>query len=176
LSRPSDPQPCVLILGLLRSPAVCREAVYDTLSRQFGVVGAASNETPFIQSTYYEREMGPGLLRSFLAFTTRRDPGELAAIKLETNALEDSWANEGRRAVNLDPGFLGLSQVVLASGKPVAHRIYVGRGIYAEVELVFERGAFRPLPWTYPDYREEGAVAFFNAVREGHRVALKEHR
>jgi len=176
VSLPVQPPACRMILGLLRSRTAAREGVLSVLSERFGEVDEATAEFPFTHSAYYDREMGPGLFRSFLAFRGLRDPGELSALKLETNALEGAWAGEGSRKVNLDPGLLNLTQVVLASGKAAAHRVYVGRGIYAEVELVFERGSFRPYAWTYPDYREPGAVDFFNCLREGHRVALKENR
>lgn len=173
MSRPLPPAPCTLILGLLRSPGVDRERVASALEEVFGSLEAATGEEPFTQSGYYDREMGGGLLRSFAALRGSREPGELAALKLAANALEGEWAGPAGRAVNIDPGLLTLTQVVLASAKPAAHRVYLGRGIYGEVELVFERGTFRPLPWTYPDYREARAVAFFNGVREVHKRRLR---
>ncbi len=176
MSLPGPPEPCLLVVGLLRSPEVDPQAVTGALAARFGEVVQATQEAPFHFSAYYDREMGPGLLRSFLAIGGRRDPGELSALKLATNALEHAWAGPGGRRVNLDPGLLDLNHLVLATGKPAAHRVYLAGGIYAEVELVFERGSFRPLPWTYADYREPGAVEFFNRLREGHRVARKESR
>lgn len=173
MSRPGAPAPCVLVLGLLRSPSVSQEKLLPALAERFGPVGSSSGEEPFAQSRYYDGEMGSGLLRSFRAFEGMRDPGELVRLKLTANALEAAWAGPQGRAVNADPGLLNLTQVVLASGKPAAHRVYLGQGIYAEVELVFERGSFRRLPWTYPDYREPRALAFFNEVREGHRRRLR---
>jgi hypothetical protein len=161
------------VLGLLRSPTVPREELLAALAERFGPVGAATGEEPFVQSRYYEGEMGTGLLRSYVALEGLRDPGEFAGLKLASNALEAAWAGPAGRVVNADPGLLNLTQVVLASGKPAAHRVYLGQGIYAEVELVFERGSFRPLPWTYPDYREARAIGFFNEVREGHKRRLR---
>ncbi|MEW6489745.1 MAG: DUF4416 family protein [Thermodesulfobacteriota bacterium] len=173
MSRPGVPAPCVLVSGLLRSPSVSPEKLLPELEEQFGPVRASSGEEPFAQSRYYDGEMGSGLLRSFLAFEGVRDPGGLVRLKLAANALEEAWAGPRGREVNFDPGLLNLTQVVLASGKPAAHRAYLGQGIYAEVELVFERGSFRPLPWTYPDYREPRALAFFNEVRDGHKRRLR---
>jgi hypothetical protein len=173
VSRPSNPAPCTLILGLLRSPGVDRPAVESALAGVFGPLTGATEEETFTHSGYYQQEMGSGLQRSFCAFEGLRDPGELTDLKVAANALEEGWAAAGRRAVNLDPGLVNLTQVVLATGKPAAHRIYVRQGIFAEVELVFERGSFRPLPWTYPDYRESRAIAFFNRVRGEHRRRLR---
>ncbi|MFU8858173.1 MAG: DUF4416 family protein [Deferrisomatales bacterium] len=173
MSLPGAPEPCVLVVGVLRGPAVGEPAVLEALTSAFGPIGRGRAEEPFVQSRYYQREMGTGLLRGYLELEGLRDPGELASIKLRCNALEAGLAGVGGRAVNLDPGLLNRTQVVLASGKPAAHRVYLGQGIYAEVELVFEAGVFRPLPWTYPDYREPRAVAFFNDVREGHKRRLR---
>lgn len=173
MSRPGAPVPCVLVLGLLRSPTARREAVLAAVAQRFGPVGAATGEEPFVQSRYYHAEMGDGLLRSYVALEGLRDPRELAGLKVAANALEAAWAGPGGRVVNADPGLLNLTQVVLASGKPAAHRVYLGQGIYAEVELIFERGSFRPLPWTYPDYRDPRVIAFFDQVRESHKRRLR---
>jgi hypothetical protein len=70
------------------------------------------------------------------------------------------------RPVNLDPGLVRLDSVVLASTKPAAHRLRIGPGIHAEVTLVYERGAFRPLPWTYPDFRTAGYAEYFELLRD----------
>jgi hypothetical protein len=118
--------------------------------------------------------MGGRPLRSYACLEGRWDPAALAEVKLATNDLEARWTKGGERRVNLDPGTLSLVQLVLASGKPAAHRVYLGRGIYAEVEYTYERGSFRPLPWTYPDYAEPATLGFFNRQRERYRLARKE--
>jgi len=96
----------------------------------------------------------------------------LAEIKLATNAIEQCRAVDGRRTVNLDPGYLLLERFVLASGKNYAHRIHVGRGIYADLTLVFQRGEFRALPWTYPDYADHPLRRFLSAVRQKYGLDL----
>jgi hypothetical protein len=161
---------------MLRSPVVAAADIERVMAQALGAVVQRTAEVPFTHSDYYRAELGPHLARSFLAFEGLRDPGDLATAKLHTNDLEEQWREDGRRQVNLDPGMLGLGQMVLASCKPAAHRVYLGQGVYGELEYLFERSSFRSLPWTYPDYREPWAIAFFNVVREGHRVALKESR
>jgi hypothetical protein len=54
---------------------------------------------------------------------------------------------------------------VLASCKDYSHRLYLGDGVYGELTLIFEHGAWRAMPWTYPDYRTEAYQAFFSRVR-----------
>jgi len=139
------------------------------MSERFGSVARASEVMPFHFTGYYEPEMGANLLRKFLAFERPVGPAELAEIKLWTNALEERFAAEpgcaAPRPINLDPGYVAPSKLVLATTKDHAHRICLGQGIHAEVTLTFLKGAFAPMPWTYPDYRTEPYRRFFEQVR-----------
>ncbi|NTU59979.1 MAG: DUF4416 family protein [Deltaproteobacteria bacterium] len=173
MSAPGAPEPALLVFGLLLSPGVHLDGVLSALAGRFGPLGAVAAERPFSHSSYYEREMGTGLRRAFVGTGRAVDPGELPRLKLEANALEERWAEAGRRRVNLDPGLLGLTQLVLASLKPSGHRVYLGQGVYAEVEYVFKRGTFERLPWTYGDYAEADVIEFFNELREAHRVGRR---
>jgi hypothetical protein len=71
-----------------------------------------------------------------------------------------------QRPLNLDPGYITLAKLVLASTKDFAHRLYLGRGIYAEITLHFRSGAWQPTQWTYPDYRRPDFQRFFVECRE----------
>jgi hypothetical protein len=100
-------------------------------------------------------------------------PDRLAALKQASNQIEDRWKRDGgKRRVNIDPGYLSASQLVLASTKPFAHRIYIERGIWAEVTLLFKQGSFTSLPWTYPDYAAH--IPLFNAWRERYKQQMKD--
>jgi hypothetical protein len=90
----------------------------------------------------------------------------MAEVKLRTNTLERELSSCGKRAVNIDPGYITLSKAVLATTKNYSHRIYLREGIYAEITLAWEKGTFTPRPWTYPDYRTDTAVSFFNRARK----------
>jgi hypothetical protein len=74
--------------------------------------------------------------------------------------------------VNLDPGYVSLSKLVLATTKDYSHRIYVGSGMYAESALHFENGQWTAWPWTYPDYAGPRYHAFFGHVRELYKAKL----
>jgi hypothetical protein len=114
--------------------------------------------------------MGSRLSRCFYFYPPPFDPADLAEIKLRTNALEAEAVRTldlgVERPVNLDPGYLTPSKLVLASTKDHAHRIYLRDGIYAEITLQYRKKTFQPWPWTFPDYRSDGYIAFFNEVRE----------
>jgi hypothetical protein len=105
--------------------------------------------------------------------------GQLADIKRETNALEarlcdDTARPHTLRPVNIDPGYITLSKLVLASTKDYSHRIYVQNGIHAEVTLRFESGGWKPWPWTYPDYAAKTYYAAFTRARERLKAQLSE--
>ena len=160
--------------GLLLAPTVSHHEIETALEQVFGPIIAHSAVMPFTQTTYYEREMGPGLARYYVAFEPLRDMEELAALKHATNRLEMHWSNAGRqRRVNLDPGYLDLAKVVLATTKDYSHRLYIGAGMYAEVTLRYQHRHFQPWAWTYPDYRAPAALDFFNQLRDAYKAQLR---
>ncbi|MFP4055592.1 MAG: DUF4416 family protein [Candidatus Brocadiia bacterium] len=164
-----EPRPVKLFVGLLAGREAWLGAAGERLAPCFGAVDLRSSLIPFDHTDYYEPQMGPGLLRQFVACQPLVDPGELATIKLRTNALEAELAEELEadvpRPVNLDPGYLDDAKLVLATTKNYSHRIYIGQGIYAEVTLTWHHGAWQPTPWTYRDYRSEPYRAFFAEAR-----------
>ena len=154
-----------LVIGVLIGRMEAMDALVSALTQRFGPIDYTGGPIPFTFSRYYDEEMGPGLMRVFLSFSRLVDPAQLAAIKTETNAVEDGFREEGRRKLNLDPGLLCLSRFLLASTKDSSHRIPLSQGIFAEVTLTFERGTFRPVEWTYPDYRSPQYVDILNRIR-----------
>jgi hypothetical protein len=165
MSTPRPPQPARLVVGLLLKDKTLLPGVAAALEDRFGPVALVSPWMPFGYTAYYETEMGAPLFRRVLVFRDMVAQDGLARIKLATNAIEQAYMVEGQRRVNIDPGYLLLARFVLATGKNYSHRIYIGEGIYAELTLIFERGAFRPLPWTYPDYADRPLRDFLQRAR-----------
>ena len=69
------------------------------------------------------------------------------------------------RPVNLDPGFIEPSKLILASTKNFSHRIYIGNKMFAEVTLMYEKGRWRHFEYTFPDYRQSCYQDFLSKVR-----------
>jgi len=164
---PLPPEPARWICAATyRVPGHLEDAI-GLLEGIFGPCDRASIPFPFEYTRYYEPEMGAGLWKVLAGFAGPCDPGYLASAKRSAIAIEDGLRDPvaGGRRVNLDPGLLGPSKLTLASTKEAAHRIYLGEGIYGEVTLLYERGTYRPLPWTYPDYREERVSGFLVGIR-----------
>lgn len=125
-----------------------------------------SMPSAFTYTTYYDNEMGQGILRQTAGFLNLVPPGSLPEIKLRANEIEASLLLHGKRRVNIDPGLLSEERLVVATGKNFTHRIYLRDGIYADLTLTYRKGAYRPLPWTYPDYRDPEFLHYLEALRE----------
>jgi hypothetical protein len=139
------------------------------LVRAHGPVARKSDTFDFSETDYYEPTMGSGLKKIFLAFDRPFDPARLVDVKLQTNDWEREYAELGRhveaRPLNVDPGYLTLGKLVLASTKDFTHRVYLDRGIYAEVTLYYKHDRWRHHEWTFPDYRREDYQRFFSECR-----------
>jgi hypothetical protein len=175
MGQPKTPQPVKLIVSAFAPGDVLLAEARAALCAEWGAIDLESDLLPFAHTAYYKAEFGPGLVRRIWAFEQLIDPGDLAAIKLRTNELEERWCVGGRRKVNLDAGYVSLSKLVLATTKNHGHRIYLGNGIYAEVTLQYRDKAFRPWPWTYPDYATPQYGALFAAIRERYIAQLRAH-
>ncbi len=165
--------PVKLICGLLAVGGDRLARGREELARWFGPLDRESDIFPFDFTDYYEKEMGPGILRQYVSLKELIAPGDLAAIKLTTNRIEEELSEEGRRTVNLDPGYVDLSKMVLATTKDATYRVYLREGIYAQSTYFFQDGSYRSWEWTYADYRTETAISFFNRVRKEYKQRLK---
>jgi hypothetical protein len=165
----SGPKPVKLIVGILASDKRCLAAARDTVGSTLGPIDLISDTWRFDQTDYYREQTGPDIIRQFVSVADLVHPGELADIKHRTNTLEQQLAQALTgpfpRPVNLDPGLIEPSKLILATTKNYAHRIYIGKKMYAEVTLVFDKGAWHPLPYTYPDYHQQQYFDFFSTVR-----------
>jgi len=162
-----------LLMALLYSRSEFADRARARLESRFGPPELESEEFEFDHTDYYTQEMGEVLRKKLVSFLRPVRPEDLPEIKLYTNDLEREFSSENRRRINIDPGYLTLDRLVLATGKDSAHRIYLRDGIYAEVTLLYQSGAFLPLPWTYPDYRRTELGKFLHLVRETYKNQLK---
>jgi Domain of unknown function (DUF4416) len=147
--------------------------VEKELADFLGPIQDRSATKPFIHSDYYEKEMSKNLSRHFLLFGSLASREQLPEVKLRTNEIEIRHARQGNRTVNIDPGYIALEHIVLATTKGFAHRLYLGNGIYGDLTLMFENGSYRSLPWTYPDYRSEEMIALCHGWRQRYKESLR---
>jgi hypothetical protein len=175
-----DPNPVKLIIAILAADQPSLTAAVLALQSVFGNLDFQSNVWPFTQTNYYKDQTGENILRQFVSVEKLTKPGKLAKIKLKTNKLEQKLAAKSNldlpRPVNLDPGIIEPAKLVLATTKNYSHRIYIGKKMYAEATLIFDKGSWTPLPYTYPDYRQKSYHDFFSKVRTRLLEQLKSKR
>lgn len=177
MGRPSEPLPVNLFMSLITGEETLFHQALDALKKMYGEIDRISERFPFDFTDYYAQEMGENLFRYFIAFDAFVSPESLPEIKLSTNRLEEKLkAPEGKRRVNIDPGYLGQAHLILATTKGYAHRPYLSKGIYADLTLIYRNKSFRPLEWTYPDYRQERTIHFFNQLRKRYLEKLRERK
>jgi hypothetical protein len=166
----SVPAPAYFFVAMLSRDIPLLARAKDALADFFGPAADESAPSPFAFTDYYENEMGKGLLRQFVFFARPRDPSEIVDAKKFSVMVEASLGRQegGRmaRSVNIDPGYVTRAKLVLASRKDFSHRIYLGRGVFAEVTLTFVDGTYRPHSYTFPEYRDQRNIAVFCRMRE----------
>ncbi len=176
----NSPKPVKLIIGILAADHKCIYNAADVLADKFGRVDFSSEVWPFDKTDYYKDQTGSRILRQFISIERLIDPDKLAKIKIKTNKLEQKLAKMLAlplpRPVNLDPGIIEPSKLVLATTKNYSHRIYIGNKMYAEVTLIFDKGQWCPLDHTYPDYRQQCYFDFFDKVRSRLLEQLKKYQ
>lgn len=175
MSAPKQADDVKLLVSVFSPEERLLEEVMRELQAMCGAVDWMSPPLFFDRTRYYEKEMGWPLHRRFLSFEKLIRPESLVEIKLETNELEKRYLQEGKRRVNIDPGYIALERLVLATGKNYTHRIYLSKGIYADLTLVFHQGSFQTLAWTYRDYGDPVIIGYFNEVREHYKSQLRGH-
>tara|TARA_Y100000031_G_scaffold147592_1_gene182834 strand:+ start:351 stop:875 length:525 start_codon:yes stop_codon:yes gene_type:complete len=159
------PLPVKLICGFIYSQEAGYLKVKKILRRKFGKIDFESQVINFNLTDYYSQEMGKHLFRRFISFEKLRDPSRFADIKLLAMKLEDKFSQGKKRTINIDPGYLNQARLVLLSSKDFAHRIYLSKGIYAEVTLCFHKGKVSDLVTTFPDYRTKIYKDIFYSIR-----------
>jgi len=174
MSSPSEPAQVKLISSLFSAEKDLLEEIINELSKIFGDIDWISPDLFFDRTRYYAKEMGWPLHRRLVSFLELLPADSLVESKIKTNGLEQQYLDDRDRRVNIDPGFISAERLVLATGKNYIHRIYLSKGIFADLTLIFQKGSFRPLKWTYPDYTEAEMIAYFNEIREKYMNQLKE--
>ena len=177
MSLPRPPIAVKLVLSFIFKEGNDYPAAVLEAEAQYGPLDFMSESLPFDFTDYYKKEMGKGLRRRMASFQPLISPDQLPAVKLWTNALESRFLNEqGGRKLNIDPGYLTAAQFILATGKAYSHRLYLRDGIYGDLTLIFQKGVFTPLPWTYPDYASQPLIGLLSILRQRYLWQLRKQR
>lgn len=178
IAGPQAPPPAAMaIVGALAAHRALADQAIERVAHALGAAIALQGAAAaFDKTDYYAREMGPNLQRTFFALDALMGPDELVALKQLTWQTEQHFARQGCRQVNLDAGYLDATKVVLASFKVGPQKLYLGQAVWADLVLYFRDGAYGPLPWTFPDLRDDTHASFFLAARRQYKALLRQAR
>ena len=180
MGEPSTPEHALRLLAAFSRHDDALAWALAKAEQAWGPVALVSPGFAFTETDYYQDTMGAGLKKMFFVFAPPFDQAEAADTKLRTGAWEAEYAasarHEEQRPLNLDPGYITSAKLVLASTKDHAHRIYLARGIYAEVTLSYRDRRWQHHPWTFPDYRRADYQEFFTEARDYLRALEKQER
>lgn len=167
------PPPVKLIAALMINEQAPLEDVMNVLQEQWGPADMQTEWFDFSHSDYYEKEFGRGLKKKYLSFENLFSIELMPDYKIWSNSVEERFLKESGRTVNIDPGYIADAKLILATTKNLAHRIYIGKSIYADQQLIFRDRTFWPMPWTFADMKQEMSIRFFNGVRRKYQEQLK---
>lgn len=151
----------ILFTGIIFTDRKILESVKKELIKKFSKIDIESEIIDFNFTSYYFSEMGSPLFRQFVSFNELLDPELLPEIKKFTNSMEEKFSKNGKRLVNLDPGYISDANVIIATTKNHYHRVPLSDGIYAHIEYVFKAKRIKCLEWTYPDFKSDEYKEFF---------------
>jgi hypothetical protein len=162
--------PVLLMLAAFSRHEPALDWAWQQAAQQWGPIALASERFAFEDTNFYQQTMGVGLQKQLVAFERLVDPAVLVECKHQANQWEAAYRAATDwpelRPLNLDPGYLTEAKLVLATTKDRDHRVYLDRGIYAEVTLFYQRGqGWQARQWTYPDYRRPEYHQFLTRCR-----------
>ena len=166
MGKIKDPQRVKLVIGMLAKDISLFDRVEEFFIKKFKNIDFKSSLIPFDYTDYYKDEMGHPLKKKFISFERLISQDDIVNIKLYTNQLENKFLKAHKRQINLDPGYLTDAKFILATTKDYFHRIYLAKGIYAEVTLFWRKGSFSQFEWTYPDHRSKEYIDTLNTIRD----------
>jgi Domain of unknown function (DUF4416) len=148
-------EPVKLFASVLYREESFLEKARERLSAVFGPEDHIGNPVPFDHTVFYEQEMGGPLNRRFISYRRLVHQKYLAQAKLKAAGIEEELADKNKcRRVNIDPGILDCLKVVLASFKHQPHKIYLDRGVWADLILYYRKGGWVSFEWTFPDFKK----------------------
>jgi hypothetical protein len=162
-----------LVVPVLYSDEAIYQKMVPELATAFGRTDYQCEPFIFTFTNYYDDEMDGQIYRVLLSFEKLIEPEELVDVKKITNRIELEHAVDGRRRVNLDPGYLELGKFVLATTKDQQHRLYIRDGIFEDNTLYYRDKHWQHWEWTYPDYRSEEYKEILEIIREIYKGQLK---
>ena len=168
-----------LIIAVMYSDKEVYVSCKKDLVSLYGPVAVESEEYDFDKFTkYYEKEMGKNIVKRFLIFEkplkeknckpikeinnkNNLIKNKIKIIKNKTTEIEEKYSKDGKRRINLDPGYLSSDELVLASFKSgTNYKEDIGDGVYLHKVLEFDGDDIKVFWHTFPDYKEKKGLFY----------------
>jgi hypothetical protein len=172
-SDASVPPRCKRVLALLTTVPAWDSSLCAMLEKSFSPIDYRSPFLPFEDGGYYAAEMGRPLWRGWVSFQGLRNPRDLPAWKWSARLLEFAESKGGKRAYNLDIGYMDAGKLVLASFKPGPLKLYLDRDVWADLILGYSRGAFFAMPGAFPDFRDGRYDKCLGIIRDKMKAEMR---
>ncbi|MBX7152581.1 DUF4416 family protein [bacterium] len=163
-----------LISGIMVRPDFDASAVFETITGRLGPIDLHTPWFDFSHTGYYKGEFGEQLKKQYFSLEQLVAIDDIPDLKIWSNQIEDHYLIDGSRTVNIDPGYMADAKVLMATTKNLAHRVYIGKNIFVDLQLIFRHHTFVPVNWTFADMKEPEVIALFNDVRAKYMEQLKE--
>jgi len=130
------------------------------LEKEFGDISKQSEEYEFNFTDYYEKEFGIDLKKVMVIFDKAIIKEDLIPIRLRTGEIEKELSKDDKRTVNIDPGYVSETEVVLATMKFQSFKEELGDGVYLHKVLEFKDNEVITFEHTFADYKDH--LEFFH--------------
>ena len=176
MALPEPPLPVKYLIAVLYHREELLAAVKEKLVQLWGEIDFEGADHIFDVTDYYNPEMGSPLMRRLISFGRLYPPDILVDMKLQCNDIETALSREGRRSVNLDAGYLDHNKYLLASAKEAGQKVYLDKGIYADLSGRYKDGRYRPFEWSFPDFRDGRYDGELLSIRTLYLKQIKQYR
>ena len=173
MAHASPPTPVKLFVVTLHKEVTTLESAAQRMIQKWGPTDFVSEDFEFVATDYYALEMGAPLFRRFYSFEKLIDPEMLVEAKLLTNQIEDDFAVDGKRRINLDAAYVDYYKVVLASLKFGGQKLYMRKGVYGDMTLIMNKGKWENFAWGFPDFKSGAYDAVLNRIRDLYKEQIR---
>ena len=138
--------------------------VINELKNNFETIISKSSEYDFNFTSHYEDEFGSNLKKIIIIFDNKINKKDLVEIKNKTADIEKNYSIDGKRKINIDPGYFNGKEVVLASFKRKRFKEDLGNNIFVHKVLEIENWNFKEFFHTFPDFKSKLVQDFFLTI------------
>jgi len=176
MAQCNNPVPVKYFIAILYHEENAFLSAIQMIKSVFGEIDFEGEDHLFDVTDYYEPEMGKPLYRRIVSLEDLNSPQEIVSIKLKCNEIENVSTVNSKRIINCDAGYLDHNKILLASAKDAGQKVYLDKGIYADLAARYKSGSYQPFEWSFPDFKDGRYDKEFLHIRRMYMLQIKEWR